>query len=116
LIPVPLHSKRLRERHFNQAAEIARVISVRTGLPVIHALRRTRLTETQTALSRKQRMENLRAAFDLSRSGRNWIAERPEGAVIVDDVLTTGSTVHECAKTLRRAGFRRVCVVTVMRG
>lgn len=116
LVPVPLHRKRLRHRHFNQAAEISRALSQRCGLPVLDALRRTRQTETQTALSRKQRMENLRGAFELTRHGRRWIERAPAGAVLIDDVLTTGSTVNECAKTLRHAGFRRVFVITVMRG
>lgn len=116
LIPVPLHRKRLRHRHFNQAAEISRALSMHAGLPVLHALRRTRETETQTLLSRKQRMANLRGAFEVTRCGQRWIADSPQGAVLVDDVLTTGSTVHECARTLRRAGLRRIFVVTVMRG
>jgi len=116
LIPVPLHHKRLRHRHFNQAEEIALVLSGITGLPVIKALHRSRKTETQTLLSRKQRMENLRGAFTVTRNGRNWIGNQPHGAILIDDVLTTGSTVNECAKTLRQAGFQRVLVVTVMRG
>jgi ComF family protein len=116
LVPVPLHRSRLRHRHFNQAAEISRSLSFETGLPVVQALKRIRKTETQTLLSRKQRMENLRGAFEITRAGRKWLSGDAGGAVLVDDVLTTGSTVHECARTLRRAGFRRVCVVTVMRG
>jgi ComF family protein len=116
LVPVPLHRKRHRERHFNQAAEIARALSLLTGLPVLHALRRTRDTETQTMLSRRQRMENLRGAFNVTRRGHRWIHASPHGAVLVDDVLTTGSTVNECAQTLRRAGFQHVSVVSVMRG
>lgn len=116
LVPVPLHRKRLQHRHFNQAAEISRALASHAGLPVLHALRRTRQTETQTRLSRKERMENLRGAFEITRHGRCWIETSPQGAVLVDDVLTTGSTVNECAKTLRRAGFHRVFVVTVMRG
>lgn len=116
LIPVPLHRKRHRHRHFNQAAEISRALALHTGLPVLHALRRTRETDTQTLLSRSQRMANLSGAFEVTRRGHRWIADSPRGAVLVDDVLTTGSTVHECAKTLRRAGFRRIVVVTVMRG
>jgi predicted amidophosphoribosyltransferase len=61
-------------------------------------------------------MENLRGAFAITRQGRRWIESSPDGVVLIDDVLTTGSTVNECAKTLQRAGFRRVFVVTVMRG
>ena len=116
LIPVPLHRKRLRHRHFNQAAEIARSLSQQLGLPLIHALRRIRCTETQTRLGRKQRMANLRGAFEPSRHGRRWLTSAPAGALLIDDVLTTGSTVNECARTLRQAGVRQVAVVTVMRG
>ncbi len=116
LVPVPLHHKRFQHRHFNQAQEISRELSRHTRLPVVNALKRTRATEHQTALTRAQRLENLRGAFILSRAGQRQIGESPAGAILVDDVLTTGSTVDECAKTLRRAGFQRVVVVTVMRG
>lgn len=116
LVPVPLHRKRLQHRHFNQAEEISRVLSAHTGLPVIGALRRMRATEHQTALTRSQRLENLRGAFVITAAGRRRIEQSPAGAVLVDDVLTTGSTVDECAKILRRAGFQKVFAVTVMRG
>jgi competence protein ComFC len=116
LVPVPLHRKRMRHRHFNQAEEISRSLSGHTGLPLLKALHRIRQTETQTLLSRKQRMANLRGAFTITRRGRKWIENSPDGVVLVDDVLTTGSTVNECAKTLLQSGFYRVFVVTVMRG
>jgi predicted amidophosphoribosyltransferase len=115
-VPVPLHRTRLQHRHFNQAEEISRVLSAHTGLPVIGALRRIRATEHQTALTRSQRLENLRGAFVITAAGRRRSGQSPAGAVLVDDVLTTGSTVDECAKILRRAGFQKVCAVTVMRG
>ena len=116
LVPVPLHRKRFQHRHFNQAEEISRELSALTGLPTLKALQRTRETVHQTALTRSQRLENLRGAFAVTQPGRRRIEENPAGAVLVDDVLTTGSTVDECAKILRQAGFRRVVVVTVMRG
>lgn len=116
LVPVPLHRGRLRQRHFNQSAEIARHLSRLTGLPMLHALRRVRATDTQTRLGRKLRMENLRGAFATSRRGRAWIAAEAPGAILVDDVLTTGSTLHECAKVLHQAGVGRVQALAVMRG
>lgn len=116
LVPVPLHRSRQRQRHFNQAGEIARGLADRLGLPVLHALRRLRRTDTQTLLGRKQRMENLRGAFGVTRHSAKWLDGGARGALLVDDVLTTGSTVNECAKTLLKAGFTRVQVVTVMRG
>lgn len=116
LVPVPIHRKRLRHRHFNQAEEISIPLAKLTGLPVINALTRIRETGTQTRLSRKQRMENLHAAFDITRAGKHWLETQPQGAILVDDVLTTGSTINECAKTLRRAGIKTILAITVMRG
>jgi ComF family protein len=116
VVPVPLHWKRLQKRHFNQSAEIARVFARSAGLPLVAALRRIRDTGTQTRLSRKERLTNLRDAFRLSRAGRRLVRERAPGAIVFDDVFTTGSTTHECARTLRRAGVEKVVVITVMRG
>ncbi|WAC19689.1 ComF family protein [Luteolibacter sp. SL250] len=114
LVPVPLHARRQAWRHFNQAEEIARAVGKISGLPVLRALRRVRMTEAQTHLTRAQRLKNLRGAFDVRGGGADW--PRKEGAILVDDVFTTGSTVDACAKALRKAGFRSVLVLTVMRG
>lgn len=111
LVPVPLHPRRRRERGFNQAEALCGVIRRQTRLPVWNALRRVRYTETQTHLARGQRLANLRGAFAPARG-------RPvSGAhlVLVDDVFTTGSTVDECARVLRRAGAASVRVLTVAR-
>ncbi|MCU0796940.1 MAG: ComF family protein [Akkermansiaceae bacterium] len=111
LIPVPLHRRRMGWRQFNQAEEIARPLGKMLGLPVISALKRIRPTPTQTRLSRSQRQKNLKGAFVVARSAKDW-----PGVILIDDVFTTGSTVHECARTLRAAGIQNVVVVTVMRG
>lgn len=111
LVPVPLHRARRRWRHFNQAMEVALPLGRSLGLPVVGALKRIRPTETQTRLSRVQRQKNLRGAFEVVRG-----FEPSAGAVLVDDVFTTGSTVHECARILRKSGVQKVVVVTVMRG
>ncbi len=116
LVPVPLHRARQQQRHFNQAGEIARMVAKHTDLPVLHALKRSRATGHQTALTRAQRLENLRGAFTITKAGVRGIEKFPAGAVLVDDVLTTGSTVNECAKTLHRAGFKKIFVITTMRG
>lgn len=119
LVPVPLHRLRQMDRQFNQAEEIARAIAQGTGLPVMRLLKRVRRTETQTRLSRRQRMENLKGAFAIRKTWRMGdpaaIPDAP-GVILVDDVFTTGSTVDECAKVLRKAGVGRVAVLTVMRG
>jgi competence protein ComFC len=116
LIPVPLHRKRLRERHFNQAEEIARALGKLTGQPVLRALERKRATQTQTRLTRAERLKNLNGAFFVTGRGRKFLEGNPAGAILIDDVFTTGSTVDACAKVLRKAGLKRVVVVTVMRG
>lgn len=119
LVPVPLHRSRQRERQFNQAEEISFSLSMESGLPVRNLLKRVRRTVTQTRLSRKQRMDNLKGAFAIR---RNWFTKNPvasldaPGVILVDDVFTTGSTVNACAKVLRKAGVERVAVLTVMRG
>ncbi len=115
LVPVPLHWRRQWNRHFNQAEEIACALAKLTGLSVSRSLKRIRATTTQTRLSRQQRLINLRGAFALTRLGVSTAHTAP-GAVLVDDVFTTGSTVHECARVLRKAGLQKVIVVTVMRG
>jgi competence protein ComFC len=116
LVPVPLHRSRARKRYFNQADELARVIASLTGLPVTPCLQRTRSTGTQTALRRKARQKNLKGAF---RIGHNLLRTVPipeMGAILVDDVFTTGSTLHECAATLRKAGCPSVIAITLLRG
>ena len=117
IVPVPLHRSRQRQRHFNQASEIARILSRQLQLPTVPALKRIRATGSQTKLTREQRRKNLKGAFALTRRGRRWLEEKAElGVVLVDDVLTTGATVEECARVLRKAGFEQVIVVAVMRG
>lgn len=112
LVPVPLHPTRQRKRQFNQAEVLARSVAKRHGLPVLNALRRIRKTESQTRLDRRERMENLRNAFELRKnvdvSGRHL--------VLVDDVFTTGSTIGECARVLKGAGASSVRAITVARG
>jgi ComF family protein len=112
LVPVPLFRARERNREFNQAAELARLVGKRAGIPVSHCLVRIRNTTSQVMCDRKMRMENLRNAFRMHHSsdvsGRHL--------VLVDDVLTTGSTLDECALVLLKAGAASVRGITVARG
>ena len=112
LVPVPLHPTRKREREFNQAETLAALAGRRLGMPVADCLQRTRYTLTQTHFHREERFENLEGAFALRRgadvTGRS--------VVLVDDVLTTGSTADACAGVLREAGASAVVVITVARG
>jgi competence protein ComFC len=112
LVPVPLHPRRLRERQFNQAAVLAEHLSRATGFPVLECLRRTRYTGTQTRLGRKARRQNLRDAFaPLKNSDVTG-----KDLLLVDDVLTTGSTLDACAAILLENGARSVRALTVARG
>ena len=99
-VPVPLHRTRRLLRGFNQASDLARGL----GIPVGHALRRTRNTGVQADLPAAQRHANVRGAFRLGR--RQDV--RGACVVLVDDVSTTGATLEACARTLIAAGAREV--------
>jgi ComF family protein len=112
LIPVPLHRRRLRSRGFNQAVLLGELYSTHWRIPLDrHNLRRTRWTEPQVNLSAGDRRANVRGAFSI----RNPDLVRGRRVLLVDDVLTTGSTVEECALVLKSAGAVEVIVVTVAR-
>ncbi len=111
VVPVPLHPARERERGFNQSALIAELLSAHAALPVRPVLERTRYTMTQTAFDRAERMQNLRGAFRLRKTGD----VRGLRVLLVDDVLTTGSTLSACARVLKTAGARSVHAATAAR-
>jgi ComF family protein len=112
LVPVPLFRARQRDREFNQAAELARLVGKGAGIPVLDALLRIRNTTTQVGHDRKKRMENLRNAFAM----RHSMHMRDRHLILIDDVLTTGSTLDECASVLMKAGAASVRAITVARG
>lgn len=112
ILPVPLHPKRLRWRGFNQALVLARVIGRRWQIPVDpFILVRSRETPPQTQLSEKERRKNVRGAFSLN--SRKTVKGRI--ILLVDDVYTSGATVNECSRVLRRAGAKEVYVLTLAR-
>jgi competence protein ComFC len=110
--PVPLHWRRQWQRGFNQSELLARVIARRSGIPVVRALRRTRATLTQAGLSNTRRRENVTAAFSARRAASRLAGKR---VLLIDDVMTTGSTAASCAAALKRAGASRVALLTVAR-
>ena len=111
IIPVPLHPTRQRERGFNQASLLAQLLSAELPVPCKPLLKRIRYTTTQTALDRAERMENLHNAFRL----RKKADVRGLDVLLIDDVLTTGSTLSECARVLKRAGALSVHAATAAR-
>jgi ComF family protein len=116
VVPVPLYSRKLRQRGFNQSELIARAAlklsSAGDRLTLDSAvLVRCRETQAQTGLTRHQRRENIRGAFAVAKPD----AVTGREVLLVDDVFTTGTTVSECARILRRAGASRIWVATVAR-
>lgn len=112
LIPIPLHSSRLRQRRFNQSLLLAQAVSRVSGVPVEpHALARTRRTGTQGGLTAKSRARNVAGAFTVRRAE----AVKGRRLVLVDDVHTTGATVSACVRALTRAGAANVNALTLAR-
>lgn len=110
---VPLYRARQRTRGFNQARVLASELARRLKVPLAPACcRRVRPTPTQTHLTARQRTDNVRGVFSAAR--RRWLEGRR--LLLVDDVMTTGATVSECARVLKAGGAARVDVVTVARG
>ncbi len=110
VVPVPLHRSREWERTFNQAERIAVEVSKYWGIPLWRALRKVEKTRSQSSLTESARRKNLRGAFVCKP-----VPKIPRSIVLIDDVVTTGTTLRECARTLKRAGVRRVYGITVAR-
>ncbi|HOV87934.1 MAG TPA: ComF family protein [Syntrophobacteraceae bacterium] len=112
IVPVPLHVRRLRQRGFNQAALLGRFLGARLHRPVRYdLLYRFQWTDPQTRLHREQRHANVKNAFRVG----NPQHVKGLHVLLVDDVFTTGSTLNECARSLRRAGAGEVTALTVAR-
>lgn len=113
ILPVPLHPARVRERGFNQAAELGRALARRTGLPLDElSLKRTLHTERHRALmDERARRESVENAFQVIRPR----LIESESILLVDDVFTTGATVSACASVLLKAGAHSVYVLTLAR-
>jgi len=111
LVPIPSHPLRLWERGYNQALILTRFIGGDLGLPVESSLlTRARYTRSQTALSAAERRKNVRGVFSCSS------AVRGQNIVLVDDVSTTGATLLEAARALKRKGARTVWCLTLACG
>jgi ComF family protein len=109
VLPVPLHWRRRWFRGFNQAAEIARPVAKDLGVPLIENVSRKRATPFQSGLSARERASNLRSAFGV----RGALAY--QHVLIVDDVITTGTTIRQIARVLKKAGVKKVSALAVSR-
>jgi ComF family protein len=109
---VPLHNNRLRERGFNQSKVLAEAVASDFGIPLINGLDKIKKTPPQSELSRQKRLSNLKGSFRV-RSPKETAGKR---ILLVDDVMTTGSTLNECSRVLRQAGAVEVRCLTMARG
>ena len=111
VVAVPLDSARKRERGYNQAELLARVVAKQLHLPLLPAgtLARTRATPSQSGLNRIERRENMHGAFVCKHP------KLPKTILLIDDVMTTGATLDACAQALSAAGAREVVALTVAR-
>jgi ComF family protein len=110
VVPVPLHRRRLRQRGFNQADDLARGL----GRPIVRALRRSRPTRAQVELPAAERQSNVAGAFSLAHR-RSASHITGSTVVLIDDVATTGATLEACAVVLRSAGAREMRALTAAR-
>lgn len=114
IAPVPLHTLRLMKRGFNQALVLnSQVCKNLPGKLVPNLLKRTKNTTSQVKLDLNLRRKNVAHAFALKNQGKDLIADKT--VLLLDDVLTTGSTAHECTKILKKAGAGKVLVFTFLR-
>lgn len=112
LLPVPLHVKRLRQRGFNQAVLLGELLSREWGVPMARqAIKRVRWTEPQITLAAGDRAANVRGAFAIADPG----IIKGKRVMLIDDVMTTGSTVVECGRLLGKSGAASVFVAVVAR-
>lgn len=106
IVPVPLHPTRKRERGYNQSFILANELSKRTNIPISQGIKRIRYTTTQTLLTEKEREKNIKNAFKATNEFKGNI-------LLVDDVLTTGHTLDDCARALKEAGALKVISLVV---
>lgn len=112
IVPVPLHEKRMKERGFNQAELLSLVLTKYYDVPTVAGtLFRVKHTHPQFDLPRADRFKNIRGAFEVK--GGQIVGDK--NILLVDDILTTGSTVGECTRVLKSAGARAVHILTLSR-
>lgn len=113
VVPVPLHRKRLRMREYNQSALIAKHVARHLEVPIaVNTLIRIRETRPQVGLNAQERRKNIRNAFSITDD--HLISGKQ--VLLLDDVYTTGATVRECSRILRKAGARDIFVITLTHG
>lgn len=108
---VPMDNRKKRSRGFNQSELLARGISERANIPVIHKLQKIKATQAQVDLSEKERWENVNGVFEFTNTGGTDIQNKR--ILLIDDVLTTGATASACSRILRKNGAEKIFVATL---
>lgn len=114
ILPVPLHSSKLKSRGYNQSELIAKYIAKKLNIPFVDGIRRIKETSKQSGKSKIDRRKSLENAFEIKKSRKYYILKK-SNVLLVDDVYTTGSTVNECTKALLEYGVNKVYVITIAR-
>lgn len=109
-VPIPLHAKKFKKRGYNQAEILAKILAKKFGFEMVDCLERIRETRSQVGLNKKERQKNIKGAFALKKNSADFKNRR---VVLVDDVLTTGSTFSEATYVLKREGDREVWAVAL---
>jgi competence protein ComFC len=112
IVPVPLHKKRLKFRGFNQAKVLGEYLGKIMGIPLFDCLKRVKFEKTQAKLKRKERLSNLKNAFEM-KAEENVMGK---SILLLDDVATTGTTLNECSRILKDFGAKYICCLTIARG
>ena len=114
IVPVPLHRIKQRKRGFNQAELLARALGKELGIPVKNLLQKTKHTKDQKNMSLEQRSRNVADVYRIRKEKDGGAI--PQTVLLVDDIVTTGSTLTACAVALKEAGVKRVDFITVCAG
>jgi ComF family protein len=114
-VPIPLHKAKLRKRGYNQAELLARGLGRKFGIRVVDCLERVKSTKTQVGFSQKERAENIKGAFAVKQRYQPSL-KAFEQIILIDDVLTSGATLKEAAKVLKKAGGGKVFALTLAHG
>lgn len=112
IVPIPLHKKRLGQRKYNHSALIAKDLAKLTKIKLIYDLvTRKRNTKSQSSLSKIGRSQNIKGAFAFNEKYLSKV--KGKNILLIDDVITTGATINECCKVLKKAGIRKIFVLTL---
>jgi competence protein ComFC len=112
-VPIPLYKSKLKNRGYNQAQLLAEGLEKKLGVKILPLLERTRNTGTQFKLSKDEREDNIKGAFMIR---KDFLTKPPKVVFLIDDIVTSGATLKEAAKVLKKAGVEKVWGLTLAHG